>query len=320
MNSTIFQTMAWFNEEYLAFPPYVAAFEEIESLLALFRSTGIAQNLFIAGESGSGKTTLCEAVTKKYPPISLHDRDVIPVLHVSVPSPATVTALAEAILTALGDPGPMIGTLVAKGDRIAKLTKGLKVELMLFDEAQVIQERGRRYTQYMAADWLKQRLDKLKIPTVFLGLPNFQMLLQSNTQLRRRFSRRRNLQLPSDSQSSIHAECLQMFVSLGVNLPLRLSASPYSWDELGSRIYFACDGRVGYIKKLLMHAIRLAMERSLNEIDPVVLEEVFEKELWWEGIGPLNPFNANFAFRRLDRGGEPFESTYAHPIRSTRAS
>jgi hypothetical protein len=69
-----------------------------------------------------------------------------------------------------------------------------------------------------------------------------------------------------------------------------------------------------------MHAIRLAMERSLNEIDPVVLEEVFEKELWWEGIGPLNPFNANFAFRRLDRGGEPFESTYAHPIRPTRAS
>ncbi len=317
--NTIFQTIAWFSDEHLEFPPYVAAFNEMESILHMYRETGIAQNLLVIGETGTGKTTLCNAVLKKYPRISLRDADVIPVLYVPTPTPATLDSLADAILSSLGDPGAGVGKLPEKSRRIAKLLRALKVEMIIFDEAQHMQERGQQYTQYMAGDWLKQQLDATGIPTVFMGLPQFEKLLQANPQLRRRFSRRRNLQLGQDKDSNIHTECLQMFISLGTTLPLRLSNGPYSWDELGVRIYHACDGRVGYLKKLLVGALRLAMEQTLTELAPPTLEEAFTQEVWWEGIGPLNPFNSTFAFRSLNRGNEPFETTSAKSVRRAQA-
>jgi DNA transposition AAA+ family ATPase len=316
--TTMFQTIAWFSDEYLAFPPYVAAYNEIESILELFRKTGIATNLLVIGETGSGKTTLCKALLKKYPRISLSDRDVIPILYVPMPTPASLDSLAEVILTSLGDPGAAAGRLRDKTRRIENFIRALKIEMIIFDEAQHLQERGQHYTQYMSADWLKQLLDAMSVPVVFMGLPQFEKLLQANPQLRRRFSRRRNLQLGQDKDSDINNECLQMFISLGTTLPLRLSSGTYSWEELGVRIYHACDGRVGYVKKLLLGAIRLAMERSLDELAPDILEEAFTQEIWWEAIGSLNPFNANFAFRKLNRNNEPFYTTSSSSERRVR--
>lgn len=46
---------------------------------------------------------------------------------------------------------------------------------------------------------------------------------------------------------------------------------------------------------------------KLDRVMPPDLEEAFTRDIWWEGIGKLNPFNPAFEFRRLDRAGEPFE-------------
>jgi hypothetical protein len=77
------------------------------------------------------------------------------------------------------------------------------------------------------------------------------------------------------------------------------------------RLYYACDGRVGYVKKLLAAALRTCLEQSDDRIGVATLERSFSDEIWWEGIGALNPFHAQFAFRRLDRGGEPFQKAHA---------
>jgi hypothetical protein len=302
----MFQTLTWFNDEHLAFPPYVAAFNELETLLRLYRETGIAQSLWIAGETGSGKTTLCKAFVAKYPRFSLPERDVIPVLLVSVPPHASLRGVSEAILDAIGDPAPSKGLQPERDRRIVKLIRGCQVEMMIFDEAQHLQERGKTYTQYKAADWLKAQLDALNIPVAFVGMPNFEQLLQVNAQLRRRFSRRRNLQFSDDAEGGIQTACLQMYVSLGNTTKLKLSATPYTWQELGERLYRACDGRVGYIKKILLAAIRVCMQRGSREIDANTLEVAFAEEVWQEAVGALNPFNADFEFRRLDRVSEPF--------------
>lgn len=305
--STAFQMLAWFSDEHIEFPPYVAAFKEMEFLLKQFRETGIAQHLMVVGESGAGKTTLCESFASRYPRFSLPEADVLPVLRVSVPSSATVAAVAESMLQILGDPGFNLGKVPAKTKRIITLMHGMKVEMLLIDEAQEIYDRGQIKTHYQVGNWLKEVIDGARVPTVLLGLPRTERLLQINDQLRRRFSRRRNLQLGQDPDMSIETECLQMFVSLGTTLPLRISNGEYSWDELGTRIYYACDARIGYVKKLLVGAIRVATDRSLEEINPKVLEEAFTLEVWWEGKGALNPFNAQFIFRKLDRANEPFE-------------
>lgn len=295
-----------FNDELLQFPSYVSAYDEIRGLLTLHRETGVSQNLIVLGESGSGKTTLCRNFVSEFPREVLTERDIVPVLYVSIPSAATIASVMEAILHRLGDPSPTTGTVSAKMARVIKLVKALSVELLLLDEAQHIHDRGRQPTQYMVGDALKVLMDEVDIPTVLLGLPRLVQILQVNDQLRRRFSRRRYLQLGQDDDSNVETECLQFFLSLGDCLPVGITCGSYGWPEMANRIYLASDGRVAYIKKLLAGAIRIATERDLSSITPEVLEEAFTKEVWWEGINHLNPFNPGFCFRKLNHANEPF--------------
>ncbi|MDO3506873.1 TniB family NTP-binding protein [Ralstonia pseudosolanacearum] len=296
-----------FNEDLLQFPSYVAAFNDIEASLKLYRGCGLAQHLLVLGETGTGKTTLCRDFVTRYPRMRLSERDVLPVVHVSIPSAATVASVTEAMLDQLGDPSPSHGTVSVKTARAVQLAKAQSVELLLMDEAQHIPDRGKLPTQYLVGDWLKTIMDKLNIPTVLLGLPRAGHLLQVNEQVRRRFSRRRYLQMGQCGETSIEAECLQLFLSLGDSFPIPIRAGNFSWDEVAQRVYYASDGRVAYIKKLLAGAIRLALERELDYIGPNVLRDAFTEEVWWEGVDQLNPFSEKFQFRRLSRPGEPFE-------------
>lgn len=303
----IYNALQRFDEEYIPFPPFVAATQSIETNLAIYRETGLAQHLLVLGESGTGKSSLCHWIGQKYQRFELPDRDVLPALIVDIPPAATIASVAESMLEKLGDPGPVTGTASSKTARVITLCRECRVEIVLFDEAQHIQDRGKTTTHYMVGDWLKSLIDEMRVPTVFLGLPRLEQLLQVNEQLRRRFSRRVRLALGQSDVASIHNECLQLFISLGACIPLPVSPHPYGWDEMGIRLYYASDGRVAYIKKLLSTALWRAMETQTSQICPEVLERVFTEAVWWQGIGRLNPFHPEFEFRRLDRGGEPFE-------------
>ncbi|WP_415879493.1 TniB family NTP-binding protein [Methylomonas sp. TEB] len=313
-----FTELRRFDEEYIPFPPFVAAIEAIKANLTLFRETGIAQHLLVLGESGTGKTSLCRWLAHQYPKLVMPDRDVTPVLIISVPAAATIASMAAVILDKLGDPASSTGTISMKTSRVITLIRACRVEMILFDEAQHIHDRGQAATQYMVGDWLKSLIDQAGIPTVFLGIPRLEGLLQVNEQLRRRFSRRMRLALGQSDETSIHGECLQLFRSLGSCLPIPLTCAPYTWEELGMRLYYASDGRVSYIKKLLAAALRRALDTDINDISPGLLELVFTHEIWWEGIGKLNPFNSAFEFRRLDRNNEPFERGSVSTPRSKR--
>lgn len=303
----IYGALQRFDEEYIPFPTFVVAANAIEASIALHRETGLAQHLLVLGESGTGKSSLCRWIGQKYPRLALQERDLVPSLVVSVPPAATIASVAEAMLGRLGDPSPATGSVSAKTARVITLCRACSVEIVLFDEAQHIHDRGQVSTHYMVGDWLKNLIDEMSVPTVFLGLPRLEQLLQVNEQLRRRFSKRIRLALGQSDSESIYDECLQLFITLGGCLPLPLSSGEYDWQELGIRLYYASDGRVAYIKKLLASALRYAMEGDLSQITPEQLERVFTEEVWWEGVGLLNPFNKSFEFRRLDRGNEPFE-------------
>jgi hypothetical protein len=303
----IYRALQRFDEEYLPFPPFIAAANLIEANIALYRETGLAHHLLVLGESGTGKSSLCRWVGRKYPRFALPERDVLPVLIVPVPPAATIASMVEVMLSGLGDPSPATGTASAKTVRVITLCRACRIEMILFDEAQHIHDRGQATTHYMVGDWLKSLIDQVGVPTVFLGLPRLELLLQVNEQLRRRFSRRVRLALGQSETETIHGECLQLFMSLGACLPVPLSCGALSWEELGMRLYYASDGRVAYIKKLLASALRHALETNASCIGPEVLEHAFTDELWWEGVGKLNPFHSAFEFRRLDRVNEPFE-------------
>ena len=306
-SSLAYDHLLRFEEENIPFPPFIVALTAIEEQLTTYRQTGLAHHLLVLGESGTGKSTLCRLLTQKYPRQVLAERDVVPVLHVSAPAGATITSVASEILFVLGDPHPNVGSVAAKTRRIILLCRSCGVELILLDEAQHLHDRGQIATHYLVGDWIKRLIDDLGSPSVFLGLPRLQSLLNVNEQLRRRFSRRVMMALGQNPEVSIQAECFQLFISLVACFPVPIVYGDYGSGELGQRLYFASDGRVAYIKKLLHSALAQAHSVQLERVVPQDLEEAFTRDIWWEGIGKLNPFNPAFEFRRLDRAGEPFE-------------
>lgn len=301
-----YQALEAFNAEYIQFEVFQHAFTNIENNLLLYRETGIAENLVILAESGCGKTSLCKLLEERYPREVLLERDIVPILTISVPPAASLTSLAEAMLTSIGHPTINVGNLARKTNTFITLAKACGIEMILLDEAQHIHDRGQARSHYLAGDWIKQLIDMLEIPIVLLGLPRIESLLNVNDQLRRRFSKRLYLSLEHHHSEGLHNQCLQMLLSLGQSFPLNIVSGEYGWDEFGSRLYYATDGRVAYIKKLMASTLKFALELGLKEVGPADFETVYKQEIWWEAEGELNPFNNKFAFRRLVRNGEPF--------------
>jgi energy-coupling factor transporter ATP-binding protein EcfA2 len=316
--SEIADRLAEFELECIPFPPFVEAKDAIEANLEYFRLSKLAKHILVLGESGTGKTTLCNWLASQSPKIQRPDGDHIPILRVEVPPAATVKGIADAFLVALGDPLPTHGTITSKTARIVILCKNCGVELMLIDECQHLQDRGDTRTQYLVGDWFKHLIDKIAVPTVMLGLPRLQNLLQTNEQLRRRFSRTKRLRLGESDTTSVEDECLMLFYSLGQELRMPLRAEPFDPQEMGQRLFYACGARVAYIKKIMFGAYRQALEQDIDVIDAPLLQQAFIDEVWPQGIGKLNPFHPDFEFRWLDRGGEPFEVLEHGPSRRRR--
>jgi len=91
-------------------------------------------------------------------------------------------------------------------------------------------------------------------------------------------------------------------------LPLPLDSRPYGWRELGMRLHFATDGRIAYVKQLLVNAYSYAVEQSASCISADELAHAFSAAIWPTGIVALNPFHQEFEFRSLNRLGEPFQT------------
>lgn len=307
MTLPFYDAVKQLQDAYLMFPAFQKAFDQVEANLKLYRATGIAQSLLVLGESGTGKSSLSKLFTERYPMQTLPERDVIPVLFVSIPPAATIAGTVEAVLAKLGDPEPERGTVSVKTARAVKIARGCSVEMMLFDEAQHIQDRGRAHSQYFVGDGLKSFMDALGLPVTLLGLPRMQSLLQVNEQLRRRFAQRLSLSVQPAGADSTEDNSLELFASLANALPLPLDPRPFGWRELGMRLQFATDGRIAYVKQLLVSAYEHAVNQESTSITPHTLGLAFTASIWPAGIGQLNPFHAEFIFRPLDRLGEPFQ-------------
>ena len=130
MSLPFYDAVRQLQSAYLMFPAFRSAFGQIEANLKLYRETGVAQNLLILGESGTGKTSLARLFTEQYPKQVLLERDVIPILHVTVPPAATIAGTVESVLGKLGDPEPERGTVSVKTARAVKIARGCSVEML----------------------------------------------------------------------------------------------------------------------------------------------------------------------------------------------
>lgn len=304
------EALITFKRETIMFPQFAEAYRRISESLALYQTTGLVENHLMHGHAGCGKSTLCHLLRGEHPRVVEAERDVVPLLYAAVPALATISSVTEALLRELGDPLPTKGTNSAKTDRVITLIEGCDVAMIILDEAQHVNDRGQSPTIYKVGDWIKNLADSSRRPIVLSGLPRVQGLINTNEQLRRRFGSELTLDRLILDDSESMAEFAGLASSLIDALPVKCSLD-LTREEVLERLYYATDGRVGYMASLFHRALLLTYLADARCIDQGVLELAFTQQIWAGGIGKLNPFNENFCFRRLDKLGEPFNDTDA---------
>jgi len=297
------------EQQRLLFPDFDMAYRRISRIHSRSLSGNQPHHLMILGPSGAGKSSVLEEYVRYFPVTEEPEQRRIPVLRVEIKSSPTVRSLAEDILKAMGVPMAYKGTVNEKTDRVISSLQKLKVELLMLDEVQhLLGANKRSFGSNDETEWLKTLLNQINIPVVLAGLPYGRALLSTNEQLRRRLEGVRNLNpfsVEGEDSAADFAGVISWFDrEIHSGHPIGL----HEGDML-YRLYYATDGLIGYLSKLLIGAMEIRLEHGHKRVENWMLEQSFTENLWDEGIGALNPFHKKFVRRRLNKTNELFAPT-----------
>ncbi len=268
-------------------------------------SGGTAEGLLIVAQSGGGKTALKEYYEAQFPRSLEDEGHVIPVLQVTTPESPTVKSFAQAILVALGDPAFDRGTAEAKTRRLIVLLKKCKVQLLLVDEFQHFSDGHRSSEARRITDWLKNLLNAVRVPVVLFGLPRSISVLRLNPQLRRRFASPHYLR-PFGLTQGEFGQLRGVLNKFHEAIPV--PCVPLHDVDVARRFYFASNGLIDYIVKILDEAISTSDLGKDEQIGLAHFARAFRAVVWGEAPDALNPFCEGATLRPLMGPREPFDN------------
>lgn len=279
-----------FEEAVVLWPLFSRILDKIRECHYRSRVSSEPRCLLITGETGYGKSTLAEYYTKQHKRLTTDNGSVITVLCTCIPSSATVKGFASRILEDLGDPFHYRGTTHALTSRLCKLLIECQVELIIMDEFQHLINSDSDIVLSNTADWLKDILNRTRIPIILFGLPVSTKILHSNSQLMRRFSTTINLQpfywIPQEQRENF----LKFLAVLEKAIP-DLKPSHLYREENALPIFCATRGIPSMIKKLVSRAAQYAYENELTEITKDALAFAYDEELANNSSHASNPFS-----------------------------
>lgn len=289
-------------------PQFADALERLNDFHRLGVDGAAPRHLLLVGASGAGKTSVLQAFASQHPARSTEEGRHLPIVYVRTPASPTVRGLAEAILIALGAGLQMRGSAQEKTNQVVQLLRGCRTEMLMLDEFHHFVDVGRKVFEEVT-EWLKILIDTVGIPTVLSGLPECELILRSNEQLRRRFAARVTLApigFSSAKEKALFRDVLHAWdTQINQGRPLWGLAE---WERV-RRMHYASNGLLGYMSKVVLGALELMISTGTTELDDRLLERSFTRYVWADGINELNPFHPGFLFRRLNQAGEPFEPT-----------
>lgn len=301
-----FADLAAFESIVIHHAGFAEAVSHLQQIIEMCARGANPRHALLLGQSGTGKTWVAKYLQAMYPNDLKGEYATFQIICVETPAAPSIKSLAESLLIALQDPAPDRGTTTAKRARALHFAKLCKVRMIIFDEFQHFIDNGQSNSLQSVADWLKGFIDECGIPCVLMGLPRSAQILRINEQLRRRFSTHLQL-LPFSIKSHWEFEEFQVVLNeFDMALPHQAQGR-YAEPETAKRMYYASNGLIGYVRKLIVGAYELSMLGDHKEIDHELLRRVFIRDIWRDAPQELNPFAQGSALRKLDRPGEPFE-------------
>jgi hypothetical protein len=293
------------KNEIIEYSTFTTAIREIARLHIRGVTSNVDGGLLLVAQSGGGKSTVLEYYERRFPRITTSCGTQIPVLRVDTPESPTIKSFTEAILSALKDPGAHKGNAAEKTNRIVHLLKNCVVELLFIDEFQHFFDGRWSAESERVSNWLKNLINKVRIPVVLTGLPCAISVVNSNRQLRRRFAAAHYMKpfgFDSESEKREFRAVLK-----GIQLSLPIKCMDLSEANTAKRFYYATHGLIDYVVKIIDDAVS---RRSSAQKEPLALQDfadAFKRQLWLDAPNELNPFIEKATLRLLNKPLEPFD-------------
>lgn len=290
---------------FIMHPSFERCLKKIEECREHSKISAEPLCMLITGEPGVGKTTLCKEYVKLHPRTELNEKTKIPVLLARIPIPATPKNLVSFLLTDLDDPIADKGTTYNQTKRLFNFIDKCEVEIIILDEFQHFIDRDLDKTLYNISDWLKQLITETEIPVVLVGMPQSVKVLDTNSQLKRRFSMRdelKNFEWITKSDDKKSGEKGNKKISKEVNksndyriflkmvdemLPLA-EDSHLAGQLIAYPMWKATHGNVARTMKLARYATKLALMSGEDQITLDFLHHAYAK--LFAGDSVENPF------------------------------
>lgn len=249
---------------------------------------------FLTGVSGTGKTTLIQMWRE-------HAAPDIPSLYMVLLPPISFRHFIAGCLAALGDPEPGRGTTWQMQERLIQTIKATEVRILFLDEMDhLIKKTGSpAFSETGAAilSFIDQLAQDFNLTLVLVGLlEEAEWLLQANPKLTRR------MQAPQllgpYSWDASRPETIRDFCCLmhAIDEALPLDWSGLGTEEMAFRFFFASDGNLRRVMRLVRSAALQAIEEDATTLSLEALAQVYEHVITSGSLGEQkpNPFREKF--------------------------
>lgn len=290
--------------------------EEMDHITTLARDHQRPEGYCVMGCSGLGKTLLLKLHEAKFPEVRNETHLCRPVIRIKMPAKPTEMALLYVLALAFGEQYTG-GRSYQLYSRVIKLLKQCRTHTILIDEAQHMVRRKNSDDAKLAADTLKNIMDEAVVSVVLAGVPEVEDILLANKQLRGRFTSVAVYEpwvvVPATvnkDKSEINKEVLPEFSGILCALTKKSGYqgdfSLLSRSDVIRRVYFATDGRIRYMSRLIAATLAVAIPNEIPKLELSHFSKAFLRKIHPRAKPESNPFDDAFVERRLILKGEPF--------------